>query len=186
MTLSSAPGSTENRVRFEESAGGTVLPLDFESVAGLIDVVAGNRPARLSTLLTMLWDSTFKEEARTVLDAATICRDPLSNLETICADALRTLADLEKLVRARHWVSLIGVVGHQDPRACALLNACDDRLSQLPEAKQGPYTAIRTPLERAAAIERSTRSEEIRAVAGLRLARCPTIWQLYEKWRETA
>ena len=185
MTLSVVPGSTDTRVHFEESAGGTVVPLDFESVAELIDVVAGNRPARLSTLLTILWDGTFKEEARTVLDAATICRDPLSNLDTICSDALRTLADLEKFVRVQHWGSLISVVGHQDPRACALLNACDHRIAGLSEAKQAPYKAIRVRLEKAAGLERTTRSQEIQAIAGMRLARCPTIWQLYEKWRDT-
>ena len=185
MTLSVVPGSTEPRVRFEESAGGTVLPLDFQSVAGLIDGIAGNRPARLSTLLTILWDGTFREEARTVLDAALICRDPLSGLATICSDALRTLADLEKLIRAKAWGSLIGVVGHQDPRACALLHAFDRRIAGLSEAERSPFKALRARLIRAAALERSTRGQEIQAIAGLRLARCPTIWQLYEKWRDT-
>ncbi len=185
MRPTSVLGSTDTAVRSKESASGTVVPLDFESVAGLIDIVAGNDPPRLSTLLTILWDGCFKEEARRVLEAAVTCRDPLSDLGTICTDALRTLADLEKLVRAQNWRSLISVVGHQDPRACALLNACELRITRLPEVKQAPYKAARARLEKAATLERTARSGEIQAFAGLRAARCPKIWALYEKWRDT-
>ncbi len=179
------PGSTDTAVSCEGPAVGTVVPLDFESVAGLIDAVAGHNPERLSTLLTILWDGRFKAEARRVLEAAVTCRDPLSDLGTICKDALKTLADLEKLARARHWGSLVSVAGHQDPRPCALLNACDHQIARLAEAKQLPYKAIRPLLDAAAQSERTTRGKEIRAFAGLRHARCPRIWQLYEKWRDT-
>ncbi len=154
MSLSVVPGSTDTRIRFEESTdssvGGTVVTLDYGSVAELIDVVAGNHPARLSILLTILWDGSFKEEARRVLDATVTCRDPLSGLDSICTDALRTLADLDKIVRAQHWTGLVSIVGHQDPRACALLNACDHQIARLTEAKQAPYKAIRARLEAAA------------------------------------
>ena len=117
MSTPSVPASTDRRVTFEPSAGGSVV--DFQSVAGLIDVVAGNDPVRLPTLLVIIWESSFKMEMRAVLRAAVACRDPLSDLGTICKDALRTLADLEKLTAAKSWESLACVVGHHDPRACA-------------------------------------------------------------------
>ncbi len=108
-----APGSTDTGVRFEESAGGTVVQLDLASV-GLIDVVAGNDSTLLPMLLSTLWDGSFKEEARSVLDAALVCRDPLSDLGAICGDALATLADIDKLIRVEHWTSLVAVTGHTD------------------------------------------------------------------------
>ncbi len=154
-------------------------------MAGLIDVVAGHDTALLPMLLSTLWDGSFKEEARSVLDAALICRDPLSDLGTICADALTTLADIEKLVGAEHWTGLVAATGHTDTRACALLNVCEYRIASLTDAKQVPYKAIHARLEAAAQCERQARSADIRAVAGLRLVRCPRIWALYEKWRDT-
>lgn len=101
------PGSTKPRAGREESAGGTVIQLDFASVAGLIDVVAGNDTELLPIQLSTLWDGSFKEEARTVLDAALVCRDPLSDLGAICTDALTTLADIDKLVRVEHRVGTL-------------------------------------------------------------------------------
>ncbi len=184
MSLILVNGSTDRSVRFEKSAGGTVVTLDLESVAGLVDVVAGNDPTLLALLLSVLCDGDFKVETEHVLAAAVTCRDPLSDLGTLCADALRTLADLDKLVRAQGWTSIVSVVRHQDPRACALLNACDHSMERLTEAKQMPYKAIRARLEAAAQCERTTRSGEIQAFAGLRVARCPRIWQLYEHWRD--
>ncbi len=154
-------------------------------VAGLIDVVAGHDPRQLPTLLAILWDGSLKAAARAVLAAAVTCRDPLSDLGTICTDALRTLSDLDKLVRAQPWGSLIAVTGQTDTRACALLNVCEHRIASLTAAKQAPYKTIRASLEAAAGLERTTRSGEIQAHAGLRGARCPTIWALYEKWRDT-
>ena len=184
-SLTLATDSTERRVRFEQSAGGSVVCLDFQSVAGLIDAVAGSEPVRLATLFAIIWETSFKMEARTVLQAAVACRDPLSDLGTICKDALRTLSDLEKLARARQWRSLAGIVGHTDPRACALLNACDHEIERLAGPKQTRLRAIRSQLEAAAKTERTARGQEMRALAALRQARCPGIWELYERWRDT-
>ncbi len=78
--------SASTAVRFEESAGGTQIPLGFHSIAGLLDAIAGNAPARLSTQLTIIWETSFKEEMRQVLQLAVACRDPLSDLGTICVD----------------------------------------------------------------------------------------------------
>ena len=178
-------GSTRQAVRFEESAGGTRVQLDFQSMAGVIDVVAGNDPPRLSTLLAVLWDSGFKEEARYVLTAVLVCRDPLSDLGSICTDALRTLDDLHRLVDTPGWASLGSALGHPNARACALLNACEDRINGLCGPKQRAYKAIRARLEHAAACERMARSVDIRALQGLRAARCPGIWQLFERYRDT-
>ncbi len=184
--LTDTPRGTDSKSR------ATVLPTDesvdssnLTRVAGLIDVVAGHDPSQLSTLLAILWDGGFKEEARSVLDAALVCRDPLSDLGAICADALTTLADVDKLIRAEHWTGLVAVTGHTDSRACALLNVCEHRIASLTNAKQASYRAVRARLEAAAQLERQARSADIRAVAGLRLARCPRIWALYEKWRDT-
>ncbi len=177
--------STDTAVRAEESAGGTVLCLDYQSVAGLIDAVAGNAPARLSTLLTITWETSYKSEMRAVLGMAVVCQDPMSDLGTICIDALQTFADLDKLVRAGQWQSLVSVVGHPDPHACALLTACDWEIGRLIVAKQARYQAIRERLEVAAGLERSLRGKEMKAFAGLREARCPNIWQLYERFRDT-
>lgn len=173
------------RVTFEESAGGTRVLLDFAAVAEVIDAVAGHKPGRLSTQLAILWGGDFKEEARYVMTAVLVCRDPLSELGTLCTDALATLADLDKLIRIPRWTSLVSAVGHPQPHACALLNACDDRVGRLSSGKQLPYKAIRTRLERAAACERTARSAEIQALQGLRQARCPGMWQLFERYRDT-
>jgi hypothetical protein len=173
------------RVRFEQSAGGSVVCLDFQSLAGLIDAVAAAEPVRLATLLPIIWETSYKMEARTVLQAAVACRDPLADLGTICRDALRTLTDLEKLARARQWRNLAGIVGHTDPRACALLNACDHEIARLTGPKQDCLKGIRPQLEVAAQAERKARGQEIRAIAGLRQARCPGIWELYETWHDT-
>ena len=78
-----APISTSSTpaVRFEESAGGTVVPLSFHSVAALLDVTAGHSPARLPTLLTIIWQSSYKSEIRAVLqigDPFTAAESPVS------------------------------------------------------------------------------------------------------------
>ena len=179
-TPSLVPTSTDRRDTF--AAGGSVV--DFQSVAGLIDVVAGNDPVRLPTLLVIIWESSFKMEMRAVLRAAVACRDPLSDLGMICKDALRTLADLEKLTAAKSWGSLASVVGHHDPRACALLDACDHEIARLTGPKQACLEAIRSQLETAAQLERTARGKEMQVIAGLRQARCPKIWELYERWRD--
>jgi len=172
------------RVRFEESAGGSVVCLDFQSMAGLIDTVAGADPRRLPTLLAVTWEGGYRMEMRAVLRAAVSCRDPLSDLGTICKDALRTLNDLEKLARARHWDSLPRVLGRADPRACALLNACDHEIARRTGPKQARFEAIRARLESAAQHERQVRGQEMRMFAVLRQARRPDIWELYETWRD--
>ena len=100
-TPSLATGSTDRCVPIEQSGGGTVVCVDFQAMAGLIDAVAGFDPARLPALFTMIWETGYKLEARTVLRAAVACRDPLSDLGTICKDALRTTADFEELIRAK-------------------------------------------------------------------------------------
>lgn len=177
--------SIDRRVHFEESAGGTRVQLDFRSVAGLIDVVAGHDPRQLSTQLAVLWDSNFKEEARYVLTAALVCRDPLSDLGAICTDAFTTIHDLNRLVKRPDWSSLGSVLGHPDVHACALLNACEDRINEVSGTKQMAFRAIRTRLEQAATFERTARSADIAAMSGLRLARCPDLWPLFERYRDT-
>lgn len=174
-------------VRAEETAGGTKVVLDFHSVAGLLDAIAGNAPARLSTLLTIIWETSFKEEMRHVLGLAIACRDPLADLGTICVDALQAAEDLEKLAEAQHWMSLAACVGHSNPRASALNNLCDHQIERLSEhnQKRRLYLAIRQRLSQAAALERQVRIAEIQALQGLRVARCANIWKLYEKWRDT-
>ncbi len=180
------PGSTDTpHVRFEPSASSLVVCMDHSSVAGLIDVVAGSDPMRLPILFRMIRETSFTMEMRAVLRAAVACRDPLSDLGTICTDALRTLADLEKLGRAKAWGRLVSVVGHQDPRACALLNACDHEIERLTGPKLARLKAIRSQLEAAAQHERRVRGKEMEVIAGLRQARCPKIWELYEGWRDT-
>ena len=59
-TPSLATGSTEPRVGFESAADGTVVCVDFQTVAGLIDAVAGFDPARLPALFTMIWETGYK------------------------------------------------------------------------------------------------------------------------------
>ena len=183
-TPSLALTSTDRSMPISQSASGTVVCVDFQAVAGLIDAVAGFDPVRLPALFTMIWETGYKLEARTVLRAAVACRDPLSDLGTICNDALRTTADLEKLVRAQTWQSIASVVGHHDPRSGALLGACDHEITGLTGPRQARHKAIRARLETAAQAERSARSEEILSYAAIRLARCPGIWQLYEQWRD--
>ena len=185
MSILTLTTSTSAPVRFEESAGGTRVPLDFHSVAGLIDVVAGNAPARLSTVLTILWETSFKAEMREVLQLVTVCRDPLSALGCLCIDALQTFEDLEKLAKAGHWTSLASCTGNPEPRSRALLNACDHQIARLHKRKLAPYKAIRERLNAASTLECQVRGREIQALAGLRMACCPEIWQLYEKWRDT-
>ena len=183
-TLSLVPTSTETRVGIEPSAGDPLVCIDLQSVAGLIDVVAGCDPVRLSTLFTMLSETSFKSDTRILLGTAVACRDPLSDLGTIYKDALRTFADLEKLARAQSWRDLAGVVGHHDPRACALLNACDHEIARLQGPKQRRLKTIRSRLEAAAWHERTARGQEMQAIAALRQARCPKIWKMYERWRD--
>jgi hypothetical protein len=168
----------------EQSAGGSVVCLDFQSVAGLIDAVAGSEPVRLETLLRMIHETNYRMEARIVLRTAVACRDPLAQPGMICKDALRTLSDLERLARARHGSSLERVVGRPDPRACALLNACDHEIGRLAGPKQDRLKAIRPRLEEAAALETTRQGAQIRAIAALRHARCRNIWQVYEHWRD--
>jgi hypothetical protein len=176
--------SADRRDVAQQSAGGSVVCLDFQSVAGLIDAVAGAEPVRLETLLGIIHETSYRMEARIVLQAAVACRDPLAHPGSICKDALQTIADLEKLARARHWPSLERVVGRFDPRACALLNACDHELARLTGPKQERLKAIRPRLEQAAALETTRQGAEMRAIAALRHARCRNIWQLYEHWRD--
>lgn len=182
-SVSVVAAPAERRVRFEQSAGGSVVCLDFQSVAGLIDAVAGAEPRRLSSLLEMMWSSDWRMEMQTVLRAAIACRDPLSDLNAVCKDALRTLKDLDRLARARHWTGLHLIVGRPHPHASALLNACDDRI-----ARDGPdkakYKVIRPRLESAAKTERRARAREIELFASLRQARCPDLWALFEHWRD--
>ncbi len=182
-TPSLASGSTDAGVRFEP-AGRQVICVDMQSIAGLIDAMAGYDPTRLPVLLAMIWESSFKVEARTVLCATVACRDPLSHLCAICTDAIQTLADLEKLTRVKAWQSIVIVLGHQDLRACALLNACDHEIARLQGSEQMRYKSIRARLEAAAGHERLQRSEELRAIASLRQERCPGIWEMYEFWRD--
>lgn len=160
-------------------------PLEFRSVVGLVDVIAGNAPARLDTQLAVIWETSCKESIRHVLRLAVACRDPLSDLGTICFDALQTAADLMKLVRAQHWTSLVQCMEHTNPRACALVNLCDAEIERLPARQQPPYRAIRESLDAAAVVERKARGEEMRKLAGLRQARCPDVWTIYETWLDT-
>lgn len=179
-----APTATaQSGIKFELSTGGSVVCIDFRSVAGLIDAVAGYDPVRLSILFPMIWETSFKLETRAVLEVAVACRDPLSDLGTICKDALQSFAALEKLAQVQHWHKISHVV--RDPRAGALLNACDHQIARLTDSKQVPYKAIRARLEDAATAERQARREEIQAYSSLRLARCPSIWEIYEQWRDT-
>ncbi len=159
-------------------------PLDYVSVAGLVDAIAGHAPARLPAQLAVIWQTPFKQEMRQVLDLAVACRDPLSELGAICIDALQTFADLDKLT-GKQWHDLAATIGRPAPHASALLNACDYQISELTTRKQRPYKAIRTRLENAATAERKRCSPEIQALAGLRQALCPQIWDIYEEWRDT-
>lgn len=176
--------STDRRVHFEESAGGTRVELDFRSMAEVIDTIAGYNPQRLPTQLAIILDSGFKEEGKYCLTAALVCRDPLSDLGTICTDALKTLADLKRLADKRGWPSLVSALGHSNAHACALLNACEDRINTLSSTRAAAYEAIRQRLEQAAALERTARSADIQAIHGLRVARCPNLWQLFERYRD--
>ena len=179
-----ATSTNDTGMSFQLSAGGSVVCVDFRSVAGIIDAVAGFDPARLASLFPIIWETSFKLETRAVLQAAAACRDPLSDLGTICKDALGTFTDLEKIARAHHWKKMSSVIGHRHPRACALLNACDYQLAHLPEGKQASYRTVRAHLEIAAAAERLKRGEEMQVCAQLRQARCPNIWEIYECWRD--
>ena len=179
-----ATPSNDTGIGFQLSTGGSVVCVDFRSMAGIIDAVAGFDPARLASLFPIIWETHFKLETRAVLQAAVACRDPLSDLGTICKDALGTFADLEKITKAHHWRKMSSVIGHQHPRACALLNACDYQIANLPKGKQAPYRTARTRLEIAAAAERLKHGEEMQVYAQLRQARCPNIWETYEDWRE--
>ncbi len=169
-------GFIDARERFETTdASAAAVPFDFVSVARLIDVVAGHDPERLPLQLRMLWESSLKEEARHALRAAVICRDPLSDLGTICRDALRTLADLERLARAKTWLNLAAGVGHTDLRASALHNACEFEIGQQQGRKRARLVAIRARLERAAKLETAKCSGQIQAYSGIRAVRCPTL-----------
>ncbi len=179
------PGRIEVEFEEEPAGGGAVIPFDFASVARLIDVVAGHDPERLPLQLRVLWESSLKEEARRALRAAVTCRDPLSDLGTICRDALRTLADLERLARAKNWLNLAAGIGHQDPRASALHNACEFEIGQYDGRKLARLVAIRARLEDAARTETAKCSGKIQAYAGIRAVRCPDIWALYEQWIDT-
>ena len=160
------------------------VPID-QSVARLIDVVAGHDPEGLPLQLSMVWESSRKEEARHALRAAVICRDPLSDLGTLCRDALRTLADLERLAHTRTWHSLADGVGRTSLRACALHNACEFEIGHKQGREQARLLAIRKRLEEAAKLETARCSGQIRAIAGIRAVRCPDIWAIYEQWIET-
>ena len=172
--------------RFEATGASAVpVPIDFLSVARLIDVVAAHDPERLPLQLTVVWESSLKEEARRALRAAVICRDPLSDLGTICRDALRTVADLETLVHAKNWHSLSDGVGRTDPRASALYNACEFEIRQRQGGERECFLAIRVRLEEAARRETAKCSGQIQAYAGIRAVRCPDIWAIYEQWLDT-
>ncbi len=166
-------------------ASAAPVPIDFLSAARLIDVVAAHDPERLPLQLRMVWESSLKEEARRALRAAVICRDPLSDLGTICRDALRTLADLERLAHAKTWHSLADGVGRTDPRASALHNACEFEIRQQQGGKRARFVAIRARLEEAARLETARCSGQIQAYAGIRAVRCPDIWAIYEQWIDT-
>ena len=170
-----------------EATGASAAPVavDFLSVARLIDVVAGHDPERLPLQLGVVWESSLKEEARRALRAAVICRDPLSDLGTICRDALRTLADLEKLANAKTWHSLADGVGRSDPRASALHNACEFEIRQQQGGERARFVAMRARLEAAARLETAKYCGQIQAYAGIRAVRCPDIWSIYEQWLGT-
>ncbi len=85
-TLSSDAGSDRRAVW--PWAAGAAGCVDHQSIAGLIDVVLGAEPVRLTTLFSILWDTKFKFEARTIIRSAVACRDPLSGLDVICKTAL--------------------------------------------------------------------------------------------------
>ncbi len=76
------------------------------------------------------------------------------------------------------------MVGHPDPHACALLNACESGIERLDGAEQARLKAIRERLNVAAAAERKKSGDEIRLLAGLRQARCPKLWETLELWRD--
>lgn len=184
MASFGAISTNDSGIGFQPWAGASVVCVDFRSVAGIIDAVAGFDPARLATFFRIVWETSFKLETLAVLQAAVACRDPLLDLGTIYRDALGTFTDLEKIARAHHWKKLSSVIGHRHPRACALLNACDYQLAHLPEGKQASYRTVRAHLEIAAAAERLKRGEEMQVCAQLRQARCPNIWEIYECWRD--
>ena len=184
--MSTPSSATISRsVEFEVSAGGSVVCVDFQSIAGLLDLVIGSKePVRLTTLLSILWETSFKLEARTVIRAAVACRDPLAELGETCKTALQTITDLERLAEAQHWRSIDAVVGRR-ARACALLNACDNGIERVKDGKKrARLRAIRERLHVAAQAERGVRGDEIRVLAGLRQARCPTLWETLETWRD--
>ena len=154
-------------------------------MARLIDVVAGHDPERLALQLRLLWESSLKEEARRALRAAVTCRDPLSDLGTICRDALCTLADLERLARTKTWLNLADGVGRIDVRASALHNACEYEIGQQQGQERARLVTIRERLEVAARKETAKCSGQIQAYAAIRAVRCPDIWALYEQWIDT-
>lgn len=168
----------------EPSVNGQKVSIDYLAIAGLIDAVAGSDPLRLPILFRMLWQTDFKMEARAILTITVACRDPLSDLTVLCRDALCTFAELERLAQAEYWQNLGSALGHQEPHACALLNACDHEIARLSGARQARYRSIRSRLESAAQQERLMRGAEIQQIATRRLSLCPTIWRLYEYWRD--
>lgn len=168
--ISNGPAATQ-------PATGTLACVEIGSITRLFDGLLSVDPASLPTLLAIVWQTEYKLEARTILRAAVACRDPLSDLHSLFSDAVSTMTDLEKLSRCRrHWQRPEQVVGRR-ANACALLNAWEAEIGRGDDAKRRRLEAIRERLEKAAAVEKLRRGQEIRARTALRTARCPRLWE---------
>ena len=155
--------------------------IDFHGIAELIDTVAGAKPQLLSRLFQVLFWSDDRLEARVVIELALRCRDPLAPLESMCRDALRTAADLDRLLQLDGWQRVEELC--PNARANALLHLCDEVLSTVEnEYKKDRRQRCRTirPQVKVAAVEESNaRAETIEHLAAMRKAQCPHLWELF-------
>ena len=180
MSISSSPVSADSS-RSGELPGSTDF-VDFKSIAVMMDAVLAMEPRSLKALLALIWQTSYKLETTPILRAVVACRDPLA--ENLCQEAMRTMADLEKLANAPpNWKRIETVVRRQ-AHACALLNACEVEIERARDPKRSRLKAIRGRLEAAAKEEQKRRGVEIGMLATLRQARCPDLWETFETWLE--
>ena len=128
-------------------------------------------------------------------------RDPLAPLESMCRDALKAAADLERLLEKDDWQRVDEVCPHV--RANAVLHLCDEVLSCPVSASPATERcgvvrrgglrsrikkcqAIRTRVKVAADEELVTEIEVIEQIVKMQEARCPDRWEVLRGlWDET-
>ncbi len=154
-----------------------------DPLATVIDAVMPTDRAAVEAFLEVLFTSSSRREARTVIRLVRLASDPLSDLDTMARNAMRSWVQLRRLTDAKGWNHPGEVL--DVPRPTALLNLA----TAVAEGRYAPtgirkskYQAVCERLSAASARENETRRRDVERTLTIRTNAFPNLFPCLDRW----